>query len=236
MIPAHFSHLKDKFVTIVAFGDSLTAVNHWTQGHLNWAGYLSMGLFDVFKNGSTVINSGIGGNRLIHAAERLERDVLRYSPDIVIVCFGMNDCMHTRAEAFHQQLQDITQKIKASGANVILRTPNPVINMFSGKELTVLDLGNQDQPQTIDLESFTHAIVDVAEKEQCLLVDHYRLWKESMKSSCVGDMILLMANPQHPNHIGHRRLYHEIAPLFNAYPYHFHEWQRILLEQKAHRI
>jgi len=38
-----------------------------------------------------VINAGISGGSVQHALSRLERDVIAYNPDLVVVCFGLND-------------------------------------------------------------------------------------------------------------------------------------------------
>ena len=226
--PAHFSHLRDKFVTIVALGDSITQVNHWTYGALNWVGLLPMGLYDVFPKGCTVINSGNGGDSMAMGLKRLDRDVLRFSPDIVIVSFGMNDCGSTTPEKFHDDLREGIARIRAHGpASIILRTPNPMIDMFTGKELNELPAGEGKVRKT-DLAAFAKVICQVAQEENTLVVDHYSLWKKSMESSCFGDIIMLMGNPIHPNHLGHRRFYHELAPVFNAYRNFFYEWERIL--------
>lgn len=45
----------------------------------------------VHDPGVKVINAGIGSQRAWHGLERLDRDVLRFDPDLVIVCFGFND-------------------------------------------------------------------------------------------------------------------------------------------------
>jgi lysophospholipase L1-like esterase len=233
--PIPFRHLRDRFVTIVAFGDSLTQVNHWTYGNLNWVGLLPMGLYDVFPCGCTIINSGMSGSTMAHGLERLDRDVLRFSPDIVIISFGMNDSLNTTPEIFRAQLQQAIARIRAAGdARIILRTPNPMINMFTGRELNEFPGPDGDMRRT-ELAAFAEVIVEVSQTGDTLLVDHYTLWKQSMQSSCVGDMIMLMANPQHPNHVGHRRLYHELAPVFNAYRSFFHEWERILRDQNTIR-
>ncbi len=226
--PEHFLHLRNKFVTIVAFGDSITAVNHWTHGGLNWTGMLWMGLHEVFPQGYTIINSGISGDAMATALSRIDRDVLRFAPDIVIVSFGMNDCLSTTPEQFRSELIEGIKRIRDNNeTKILLRTPNPMINMFTGKELNEFPDGNGKSKKT-NLEAFSRVICEVAESEETLLVDHYALWKESMKSSCVRDMILLMGNPQHPNHLGHRRFYHELCPIFNSSENFFYEWERIL--------
>lgn len=228
--PSHFLHLRDKFVTIVAFGDSITAVNHWTLGGLNWTGMLWMGLHEVFPQGVTIINSGISGDSMANALTRIDRDVLRFAPDIVIVSFGMNDCLTSTPDKFRLKLIEGIEKIRSkNNPTILLRTPNPMINMFTGKELNEYpDANAEGKRRKTDLGAFAKVICEVAETENTLLVDHYSLWKQSMESSCVGDMIMLMGNPIHPNNNGHRRLYHELCPIFNSYTKFYCEWERIL--------
>lgn len=38
-----------------------------------------------------IINAGISGDSASDGLKRLERDVLRVSPDLCVVCFGLND-------------------------------------------------------------------------------------------------------------------------------------------------
>jgi acyl-CoA thioesterase-1 len=38
-----------------------------------------------------VINAGIGSQCVWQGLERLEKDVIRFKPDIVAICFGLND-------------------------------------------------------------------------------------------------------------------------------------------------
>lgn len=228
--PRHFLHLKRKFVTIVAFGDSITQVNHTTHGGLNWTGYLAMGMYHVFPEGFTIINSGISGDSMAGGLKRLDRDVLRFNPDIVIISFGMNDVNSTIGARFREELREAIHRIRDHGrCSIVLRTPNPMINLWNGQEQ--LESPEQGKMVKRDLAGFSEIIRLVAKEEKTLLVDHYLLWKESMKSSCIGDLIMLMHDSIHPNTLGHRRFYHEIRPLFNASRYFFHEWERVLCDQ-----
>ncbi len=116
---------------IVCFGDSLT------QGTLWWVnnGY------DVYPDiladnlsASTVINAGVRGDSTYNAILRYEKDVIAKDPDIVLMCFGMNDqaweVQYNRPiqtlEKYTSQLTTMINAIKASGADVVLVTPNPV--------------------------------------------------------------------------------------------------------------
>ncbi|MEI8198070.1 MAG: SGNH/GDSL hydrolase family protein [Phycisphaerae bacterium] len=237
--PAHFSHLRNKFVTIVAFGDSITDVNHHTLGCHNWVGLLSMGLqgADVFPEGYTIINSGKGGDDMTKALARLDRDVLRFHPDIVIFAFGMNDCRTATTEKFRAQLIEAITRIRAGAGSggecsIILRTPNPMVDLLTGRELHDIPEGNGKFCKT-DLAAFAQVIREVAAAQNTLCVDHYTRWTNSMKSSCVGDIVQLMNDPIHPNAQGHRRFYHELAPYFHAQRNFFFEWERILRDEGA---
>lgn len=213
------------YVTIVALGDSITAVNHWTFGGLNYVGFLQHSLDGVgncFPNGYTVINSGIGGDSLSDGLQRLERDVLRFSPQLTIISFGMNDSCNPDIASFRDNLRTMIDKIRQKGSSVLLRTPNPIINMENGTELLELS-GIRYR-----VEEYAEAIVETAKSEGTWLVDHYSLWKKSMASKYRGEMMMLMGNCMHPNANGHRRFYHELAPVFGSERLFQFEWNHIL--------
>ncbi len=231
-LPAAFAHLAGRAVTIVAFGDSNTQQMHWTYGHCNWVGLLSMGLFSVFREGAAVINSGRSGDSMAKGLLRLERDVLRFDPDVVIFGFGTNDSANTTPEAFKQETLEAIRRIRERRPEcvIVLRTQPPAIDMYTGRE-EVIHHGNGREITIADRAAFAQATRDAASEAGTLLVDHYALWTASIESSCRGDLCAIMGNPIHPNHLGHRRLYYEIAPVFNAYRRFFFEWERILCDQ-----
>jgi len=85
-------------VTIVALGDSITEITFHTRGHMNWVGLLSEAILATYGNGvCTLINAGKCGSSYSEALQRLDRDVLRFAPDLVIVALGMNDAGRGRA-------------------------------------------------------------------------------------------------------------------------------------------
>ncbi|MFZ4766685.1 MAG: SGNH/GDSL hydrolase family protein, partial [Roseimicrobium sp.] len=70
-------------VTIVAFGDSTTAVRGSTKVY---ASILQEELRNV-----RVVNAGVGGNTTEMARKRFEKDVLSHQPRIAILQFGIDD-------------------------------------------------------------------------------------------------------------------------------------------------
>ncbi len=231
-LPPAFAHLAGKAVTIVAFGDSNTQQMHWTYGYCNWVGLLSMGLFSVFPEGALVINAGKSGDTMAKGLARLERDVLRFDPEVVIFGFGTNDSSSTTPEQFRAETVEAIRRIRARRPEtvIVLRTQLPILNMYTGAEEELVR-SNGRELTIADRRAFVQVTREVAAAEHTLLVDHYESWRRSTESSCRGDLCALLGNPAHPNHLGHRRLYHEIAPLFSAYPHFFFEWERVLRDQ-----
>lgn len=73
-----------------------------------------------------IINAGISGDTSWNGLARLERDVLSFSPDLVVVCYGLNDAgrKETELERYGESLKEIFKRIQNSGAEAIFMTPN----------------------------------------------------------------------------------------------------------------
>ena len=79
-------------VTIVVLGDSITANSLHNRGHVNWVSLLDEAILETYGEGlCTLINSGVPGSSYASALKRLDRDALRFEPDLVILALGMND-------------------------------------------------------------------------------------------------------------------------------------------------
>ena len=118
---------KEGAITIVALGDSVThgalggdEINYETvywnllrKKILNVRNYVPV----------NVINAAIGGTSAKGALARLDKQVLAHNPDLVIVCFGLND-VNGELEEYLSSLQIIFEKCKENDADVIFMTPN----------------------------------------------------------------------------------------------------------------
>ncbi len=62
-----------------------------------------------------IINSGISGGNAENGNGRFERDVARYSPDLVVVGFALNDSTfgENEKEVYERSMRDIFRKTKA---------------------------------------------------------------------------------------------------------------------------
>jgi len=62
--------------------------------------------------------------------ERLDRALAKFDPDVVVVCYGMNDGIYypfsdKRFQAYQHGIDLLIEKIKAVGARLVLMTPPP---------------------------------------------------------------------------------------------------------------
>lgn len=75
-----------------------------------------------------IINSGISGDNAVRGAERLERDVLRYQPDLAVISYGLNDCTRglEKLSDYTTALSNIFDRLQKAGIECIFLTENMV--------------------------------------------------------------------------------------------------------------
>ena len=216
-------------VTIVAFGDSNTELTFHTRSHLNWVGLLSEAIFETYGNGvCTLINSGKCGSSYREGLTRLERDVLRYEPDLVILALGMNDATRGMAElgTFKGEVREVIRRIRtACKGELLICTPNPVVTVH-GVPLPAEQPAPGKAWESPDrpLKQYAAALVEIAGDMDCPVVDHYSLWTKKRYAAMqpVADPTGLwprMGDAIHPGFLGHLALFRELAPLFEVSKY-----------------
>ena len=99
---------------IVCFGDSLTFGTGASSGK-DYPSQLSKMI------SRPVVNAGVPGDTTASALKRLERDVLSYSPDIVLITLGGNDLKNgVASDTAFDYLKMIVDSIQSQGARVII--------------------------------------------------------------------------------------------------------------------
>ncbi len=113
-------------INIVIFGDSVShgAVNGYNDYENVYWNILKKKL-NQFRDYIPVnmINVSIGGTTAMQSLDRVDRHVLRHQPDLVIVCFGLNDVNGALSD-YVTALETIFKKCKDAGVDVIFMTPN----------------------------------------------------------------------------------------------------------------
>lgn len=80
-----------------------------------------------------IINSGISGDRATGELKRVDRDVLSYNPDLVVISYGLNDVTFDKKglETYIESLKALFKKVKESGAECIFMSQNYYNNTIS---------------------------------------------------------------------------------------------------------
>ena len=154
--------------TIICFGDSLTHGTGAGKGK-DYPSQLSKMI------AGPVINAGVSGDTTARALQRLERDVLSKSPDLVLITLGGNDLKNgvARDLAF-ENLRIIVESIRNTGAKVIL----------GGLKFPIRDRG------------FGRAYQELADDTGAILIPN-------IFEGIMGNR-KLMSDPIHPNDEGYK--------------------------------
>ena len=188
---------KEGPITIVAFGDSVThgAVG---AGEINYETVYwnrlkqKINAFNSYVP-VNVINAGIGGITAKRSLERIDRQVLKHEPDLIIVCFGLND-VNGPLEDYLASLQAIFERSLASGAEVIFMTPN-MLNTYvaDGTEEQYREYAHKtaDYQNNGRMDLYMSEAVRLAHSMGVAVCDCYSEWK---KLSETEDTTQLLAN------------------------------------------
>lgn len=160
---AGFAQVKK--TRVVFFGDSITELGVKENGYITEIGSLitRAGLADEYE----LVGAGIGGNKIYDLYLRADDDVIRRSPDVVVMYVGINDIWHKRLlgtgtdfDKFGKFYEALAAKLQRSGSKLILCTPAVI------GERT--DFTNENDG---DLNLYSDWIRTFAAKRSLILVD-----------------------------------------------------------------
>lgn len=151
-----------------------------------------------------IIKAGISGSRADSGAKRLERDVLRYHPDLVVVCFGLNDSGGgiENIKSYKQSLETIFYELKTNNIDVIFMTPNMMntrvpFQIQDDKIRAVAEEKCRIQRDGI-MDLYMEAAREVCREQGVTLCDCYKKWKLLDKFG-VDTTVLLSNFINHPS-------------------------------------
>ncbi len=180
--------------TWVFTGDSITHGALYTEGRRSFVEHFAERVrWELRRFDDVVINTGVCGERTGGLLDHLERRVLRFQPDVVLVLLGMNDCLAgpDGREQFRRNLEEIAGRIREGAAIPVLQTPNTVYPPNA--------ISRSDLPAYVDI------VRDVAARNELPLIDHWRFWQESRVAPAALVEWLQDASI-HPNSVGHREM------------------------------
>ena len=183
-------------INIVIFGDSVShgAVNGYIDYENVYWNKLKKKL-NQFRDYVPVnmINASIGGTTAKQSLPRLNDQVLKHDPDLVIVCFGLND-VNGPINDYLDSLRQIFKQCRENNVNVIFMTPNMlntrVVDDTPAQHYNyAIKTANLQNNGTMD--KYIFAAIEVAQSEGVSVCDCYSKWK---KLSETQDVTLLLAN------------------------------------------
>ena len=150
---------------VVFFGDSITQAGVQPGGYIRLMD--SLVALDKKSADYELIGAGIGGDKIYDLYLRMEEDVLKKQPDIVVIYVGVNDVWHksssgtgTDYNKFGRFYEAVVAKLQAAGINVIICTP-----------AVIGERTDHSNPQDGDLNFYSQWIRSFAAKKSIPLVD-----------------------------------------------------------------
>ncbi len=151
-----------------------------------------------------LINAGISGDSAKGGLKRLERDVLSFHPDLVVVGFALNDAAlmgQNGVGDYKTTMDEILRRIAETGAESIVLTPNAMCTEISPHltEKSLLKLAKNFAKLQNDgvLDVYAEAAREVAMQNGAVVCDVYAEWKKMIAAGVkVTDLLANYLN--HP--------------------------------------
>ena len=214
---------KGQAVTLAFLGDSVThgyfeSFNgmHGTVDYdAVYHNRLKKELLKVYPDSViTVINAGVGGDTAGSGLKRLENDVIRYHPDLTVVCYGLND-IHNDIQDYTDALDSIFARLTECESETVLMTPNMLntyVDVSLNGGLREIAQKTEEYQNSGKMDSFIEAAMATAEARKIVVCDCYSKWKEMYQNGV--DTTALLANKiNHPNREMHWLFARELLDL-----------------------
>lgn len=151
-----------------------------------------------------IINSGISGDGTENGKTRIERDILPFSPDLVVVSYGLNDACKgiEKLDNYRKNLREIFENVSLGGTEVIFLTQN-AMNTKKSCHLKGDDALTKTALMTAELQSngvmkaYMDAAKQVANECGVKVCDVYPMW-EKMIAGGIDTTELLANKINHP--------------------------------------
>jgi lysophospholipase L1-like esterase len=206
-------------ILIVAFGDSNTqgvSEHNLTEPSTVYHRVLQEFLEEFYPTTTfSVLNAGVAGDSAKGALTRIERDIVRHQPDLVLVAFGTNDCGAGRdfQSEFTQALTRIISQIRQqTEADIVLLTPP----FMATREMASVHPEHQRHTGDITrnqkegiLAHYVEGIRETARDQKVVLADVYREW-DRLSAAKVDTNLWLNNGLNHPDRRGHRVAAHVV--------------------------
>lgn len=191
----------------VFLGDSITEQNLYTL-------YLELYMRSRWQEKRfRFVNVGWGGHRAADGLGRLQRDVLSRDPDVVTICFGMNDGQYRAPDkgvqrTYRRDMDALVRRLReGTRTTVVVLSPPPI----DPDAAPGLGLVGYDQT----LERLTAIAAEVAHAHGCHFVDLFHPVQDVQRlAKSIRPDFSFIPDGVHPDPVGHLVMaYHVLAGL-----------------------
>ena len=183
-------------INIVIFGDSVShgAVN----GYIDYENVYWNRLKKMLNQSRdympvNMINASVGGTSAKASLPRMESQVFCHRPDLVIVCFGLND-VNGPLEDYLEALRQIFARCREEGCDAIFLTPN-MLNTYVAEDTAGRHLDYARKTAEMQnggrMDLFMESAAALAKEMGIPVRDCYSKWKKLAETE---DVTLLLAN------------------------------------------
>jgi lysophospholipase L1-like esterase len=188
---------KESRVKWLFTGDSITHGALHTFGYRDYPEHFDERVrYELRRPLDYVLKTGTNGWRITNIKAELQWNVLQFSPNVVSLNFGMNDCTAgmSNLERFRADYLHVVRTIRdQTNAALILHTPNAIEASAVGRAET--------------LPAYAQAVREIAGEVGAVLVDHFAYWESNRER---GAVTYWLSDPIHPNEYGHRVIAHTL--------------------------
>lgn len=174
LILLSFTHPTRK-VKVLFFGDSITQAGVQPNGYI-------VKMDSIIKQSHLsdsieLVGAGIGGNKVYDLYLRMEDDVMKQHPDVVMIYVGINDVWHktssgtgTDADKFEKFYRAIIKKLQEKNIKVIVCTPS-----------VIGERNDNSNQQDSDLDSYSNIIRKIAKDMSLPVCDLRKAFADYLK-------------------------------------------------------
>ena len=153
-----------------------------------------------------IINTAQSGEVTWYAIDHFERDTRTHHPDLVIICFGLNDVNYD-FDTFKYNLGLLVRKIRDMGSDCIYMTPNMMCTRVHEERIHPAELGYAYKCAEMQnggrVDMFMDAAKKIAAENGAVVCDCYAVWKR-MEAEGTDTSLLLANGINHPTREMHK--------------------------------
>ena len=155
-----------------------------------------------------IINAGVSGSTAKGGLERISNDVIRFNPDLIVVCFGLNDFVKgiEKLSEYAESLGGIFRTLQSIDSEIIFMTPNSCPSRITKKlnpycDEWVKSIEKNVKNKTMDI--YMDKAKEVCVKYGVSICDCYGKWKK-FEAAEVDLTVLLSNSLNHPTREMHK--------------------------------